>query len=92
MVKDRLDSYDKNDNSDDEDDEDGDNHDKALSAPQSLGSKYYQEEDGRLKMAKIIMMTMTIVMMRMTKLVMIMVRHWVQRRAWVDQIMNYFFL
>ena len=36
----------------------------------------------------IIMMTIRIVMMRMTKMVMIMIRHWVQRRAWVDQIMR----
>ena len=34
------------------------------------------------------MMRMTIVMTRMTKMVMIMIRHWVQRRAWVDQIMR----
>ena len=27
-------------------------------------------------------------MMRITKMVMIMIRHWVQRRAWVDQIMR----
>ena len=40
----------------------------------------------------IIMITMTIVMTRMTKMVMIMIRYWVQRRAWVDQIMKYFFL
>ena len=84
MIKDGHSNYD--DNSDDEDDKDGDDHDKALGAAQSLGLKYYQEEDGWLKMAKMIMMKMTIVMMRVTKLVMIMVRHWVQRRAWVDQI------
>ena len=46
---------------------------ETLGAAQSLGSKYYQ-------VAMIIMMTMTIVMMRMTKMVMVMIRHWVQRR------------
>ena len=55
-------------------------------AAQSLVLKYYQEEDGWLKM--IIMMTIRIVMMRMTKMVMIMIRHWVQRKAWVDQKMK----
>ena len=37
--------------SNDEDDKDDDDHDETLGAPQSLGSKYYQEEDGWLKMA-----------------------------------------
>ena len=32
--------------------------------------------------------TMAIVMMRMTKMVMIMVRYWVQRRAWVQKIIR----
>ena len=52
-----------------------------MGAAQSLGSKDYQEEEGWLKIAMMIMMKMTIVMMRLTKMLMIVMRHWVQRRA-----------
>ena len=44
--------------------------------------------DQIIRRRMVMIVTMAIVMMRMTKMVMIMVRYWVQRRAWVQKIIR----
>ena len=44
--------------------------------------------DQIIRRRMVMIVTMAIVMMRMTKMVMIMVRYWVQSRAWVQKIMR----
>ena len=44
--------------------------------------------DQIIRRRMVMTVTMPIVMMRMTKMVMIMVRYWVQRRAWVQKIIR----